>query len=613
MQHCKLQRASCPCPNKKARMQQQQRQQKQRQASPPATDTEGGSLPPRMGPKSLADVLQCLKDPVGRIAKVLRHRWPNLSQLHGGSSTDAWQELWITTSYSGIGFAEASIVELQRELAAIGLTVKVKFASACELEEVPRQALLQHKHGPEHVFGDITSRIPSELRDALLAKAKAHREHVQHQVNIARSCGEDPKKIKAQLVAELGQEFFHEVTSALEVAPLSSHSWCYRHAQMCPVQVIQEGSLQEGGLSPHHILRLEIAGTTCVAWSQMGVRWGWLDDSCIPCLVWMFATAAARPDLVLHERTVHFQPARFRPVFQSELYSLQTLKSRPSLWGIPVERPRRYTLLVLRSRRKEGLHEQLGKNSPTRSAITARSADHMSKRRKVGPGQGSQTSLPLLAANSLDFTPEVMAAVCFAKLQTHCGIYLKASKDQVKDLYLKRVQASSSQSSSFAGGRWSELGIMDVICPSARVHLEACQELHADGKLGRDLVSLSQSPWFMRQNKLSAFVPVLVRNSQLYSMSRRRLVLPEEALQMQGLPVPALLSDLPDLATRWPFKCDFHDIMTETQMRTATGNGMHICQVGSAVLLAVAMLAGGPEPDVKAQPDVLASSTHKEA
>ncbi len=73
-------------------------------------------------------------------------------RLHGGSSTDAWQELWITTSYSGIGFPEAPVDELQQELAAIGLTVKVKFASVCELEEVTCKAVLQHKHGPEQRF-----------------------------------------------------------------------------------------------------------------------------------------------------------------------------------------------------------------------------------------------------------------------------------------------------------------------------------------------------------------------------------------------------------------------------------------------------------------------------
>ena len=117
--------------------------------------------------------------------------------------------------------------------------------------------------------------------------------------------------------------------------------------------------------------------------------------------------------------------------------------------------------------------------------------------------------------------------------------------------------------------------------------------LHGERKLGRDLVSLSQSPFHIRANKLSACVPVLVRNSLLYSMKKQRLVLAEEALQMQGLPVPALLPEFPNLAERWPFRCSLSDVMTEAQMRAVTGNGMHICQVGTALLLALAIVAGG--------------------
>ena len=76
-------------------------------------------------------------------------------------------------------------------------------------------------------------------------------------------------------------------------------------------------------------------------------------------------------------------------------------------------------------------------------------------------------------------------------------------------------------------------------------------------------------------------------------MRKQRLVLPGEALQMQGLPVPALLEGYPDLAAQWPFQCMPEDIMTESQLRGVTGNGMHMCQVGCALLLALAMVAGG--------------------
>jgi hypothetical protein len=158
---------------------------------------------------------------------------------------------------------------------------------------------------------------------------------------------------------------------------------------------------------------------------------------------------------------------------------------------------------------------------------------------------------------------------------------------------LRKFRQAAATAAVFAGGGWTEVGIMDIICQSAQVHLQACNMLHEQRKLGRQMVSLSQSPFHIQHNKLSACAPVLVRNSLLYSMAKKRLVLPTEALQMQGLPVPALLAGSPDLAAQWPFRCNLEDIMTESQLRGVTGNGMHICQVGSALLLALAMVAGG--------------------
>jgi hypothetical protein len=530
----------------------------------------------------------CFKDPVARIANLLRQTWPGLRKLHGGCGPQDWQEVWITTSYSGIGFPEAAIAELVHELGEVDLELKVRFLSAFEIDDIPRRALLQHKQGPEHVFGDITSRIPREVRDKLLLDAKTKRDAVAARVAIVKAAmgNAEAKKVRARMVQDLGLEFFQAASTALAGAPMASHSWCYRHARLCPVDTLPSSSHQ-GGLSPRQILRLEVAGTTCVAWSSMGSHWGWLDDSSIPCLVWMHATSAAEPDLVLHECTTSFQAAQFRPTFSSELYSLQSLVTCPSDFGIPVERARRYTLMLLHTRRKDARQ-----NLPASFALP----DEWSrggKRRKVSPGLAHAMPQPALTANSLDFVPDVMAAVFFAELRSQCGIFLRATRTQVKELYLKRIRTSRSNSSSFAGGGWSEVGIMDVICPSARVHLEACNLLHEERQLGRDLVSLSQSPFHIQANRLSACAPVLVRNSLLYSMRKKRLVLPEEALQMQGLPVPELLTDHPHVAARWPFCCSLGEIMTEAQLRAVTGNGMHVCQVGSAVLLALAMVAGG--------------------
>ena len=387
-------------------------------------------LPARKSPQTIEDVLKRFTDPVDRLTMLLRQKWPGLKQIHGGCGAQDWQEVWFTTSYSGIGFPEAAISILVKELAAVGLELKVRFVSACEIDEVPRRALLQHKHCPDHVFGDITSRIPCDLRDKLLRSAKVRRDAIAERVAVVKAAlgSIEARKVKTAMVAELGQEFVHEASGALDGVPVASQLWCYRHAQFCPVQDVPS-CLQEGGLSPCQPLRVEIAGSTCVAWSSMGSHWGWLDDSSIPCLVWMHTTAAARPDMILHECTTSFQAEQFRPTFRSDVYSLQSLVTCPTDWGIPVERARRYTLMVLHTRRRYFQQNQ---------AATSYSLSSM------GRSQGKRRKLlahtvpePALTADSLDFTSEVMAAIFFAELRTDCGIFLRATRSQMKDFYIK--------------------------------------------------------------------------------------------------------------------------------------------------------------------------------
>ena len=119
-------------------------------------------LSPRSSPRSLEEVLRCLQDPTRRVVEVLQQRlpmWPWKPKTFCGSD---WQEVWITTSYSGIGFAEAAVAELVREFAELGTELKVKFLSACEIHDTPRRALLKHKDdsgAPEHVFGDVCAQI----------------------------------------------------------------------------------------------------------------------------------------------------------------------------------------------------------------------------------------------------------------------------------------------------------------------------------------------------------------------------------------------------------------------------------------------------------------------
>ena len=268
---------------------------------------------------------------------------------------------------------------------------------------------------------------------------------------------------------------------------------------------------------------------------------------------------------------------------------MRTLLNSPSDWGIPTDRIRRYTLLVSCLRlaaaaASRAAHFEMPEHQPQR---LLRSLDE-----EPLAADGSNWALSRMqepeatSIDGMDFTLQVMSELFFAPLQLDSSVFLVASTEQVQNYYLKRLGRNRDGG---AGGGLTELS--EVIGASARAYLEAWhKKLITSGELPRDLVSLSQSPWHHVFIKPSPCAPTLTESSFLYSMLGRRLVLPAEIMQMQGLPVPSMLPNSPGLASRWPFACDLPDFMCESWERKVTGNGKHICQVGSAVLLALAIL-----------------------
>jgi len=101
----------------------------------------------------------------------------------------------------------------------------------------------------------------------------------------------------------LGRRYIMKVRKQLEQTafPAGQLAACQRHRLQCRVCPVKDANSQ------HHPLLVEIDGTTFTARSRIGVGWGWLDKSALPCMVWIFWVLAAEPDIVLHERTPRFQ------------------------------------------------------------------------------------------------------------------------------------------------------------------------------------------------------------------------------------------------------------------------------------------------------------------
>eukprot|EP00971_Amphidinium_carterae_P198120 3932189-Amphidinium_carterae.1 len=72
----------------------------------------------------------------------------------------------------------------------------------------------------------------------------------------------------------------------------------------------------------------------------MGSRSGWLAQTSISCIVWLFSVWQARPHMILHENVEHFDWMTLCGCVEAEYYC-QSIVCSPTDMGIPVSRRRR--------------------------------------------------------------------------------------------------------------------------------------------------------------------------------------------------------------------------------------------------------------------------------
>ncbi len=102
-------------------------------------------------------------------------------------------------------------------------------------------------------------------------------------------------------------------------------------------------------------LWVEIAGSTCVAWSSLGDGEGWLHESSPPCLTWAWECVAARPDVVIHECTRHFDGEALASIWRED-YTVESKVITPTQWGILAQRYCKYTVAMLKASGGMGCH-----------------------------------------------------------------------------------------------------------------------------------------------------------------------------------------------------------------------------------------------------------------
>jgi len=120
------------------------------------------------------------------------------------------------------------------------------------------------------------------------------------------------------------------------------------------------------------------------------------------------------------------------------------------------------------------------------------------------------------------------------------------------------------------------------------IHSNRLKSLLAAGKhQGVALVNLQQGATF--HTSLRQRAPALLTGSDLFDIVSGQEVLPVQHWLIQGFPVPGLCS--PDLSKRFPFPTlvsAMGTTLTDSSVKTLTGNAMHQAAVGVCLLYALA-------------------------
>lgn len=549
-------------------------------------------LPP--GPANLEEALLCLGDVAERV--VARAAAAKVDLARADTDT-LGQIIWLTSSYSGMGCAEAAAGAVRRHLADRGVKLIVRAHSATDYAPLCRQVLLAHRAdaAPAHIMANILDRIPDTLRDKLLRlAARLRRRCSRHArvVELAHGAGAAAATRAAQ-VAELGAGYVARVREQLSKVQFSADqtAWCEKHQCRCQIAPVRAAA----------DLLVEVAGTTCVAWSSMGGGWGWLDESALPCLVWVSWMKASLPDVIIHEITPRFSPDALQSML-GDRYNAASMVTSPVDWGIPSSRPRRYTVFLLktlelrRARPEDNIDPVSGVDlgevvcgggAPAVSSCGSSTPDSL----EDGPWPVTATGEPPEAAQPLTaavfrYTSENVRQLSSRALQLDSSAYLVAEPCQVA-----RYRASR------AARRLERLGQPpddegddnDSLPIGYRVHLEAYDAV-AKSRGCCDMANLTQSPYHLTPSARQ-IAPTLLKASLLYSLSRRRLLHPGEYFLIMGMPSPSMLGAGSRAAADYPFTEAIEEQLPENAIRQLAGNGMHLCQIGTVFLIAVGLAA----------------------
>ncbi|CAE7244378.1 unnamed protein product [Symbiodinium sp. CCMP2592] len=366
------------------------------------------------------------------------------------------------------------------------------------------------------VLSDINDRLPPEARQILDGMLPT---------------GE---KVSAEAAAAAYASMFAWLRDQRSwVFPSQPTCHCIVHEGMCPVFPQGSDAGQRSCTMPsQQKLRVNVAGTTCIGWSQAGKGLHFADPSERPHAIWaterLRRAELEREDVFFSECTPRY-PVKEKLGFLDETHELLSVKLDPMMLGWPVRRTRLFTV---------------GLNKRTMAWL--------------GPDQDD------VAADFLRFYG--------VDLKLTADVFLVATDDEVAE-----AKSTMAARRGFSGSSNQQLKLHEIYAPGHLLRYQDYDKYFAEcvksGQIsGKSFFADLDQNLGRGASTPGEVLPSCLTHWTIHAWSAARMVLNQEVYLAHGF-------NLYPEATGWPVPCSMRDVLkslANSSQKQLVGNGWHL-------------------------------------
>lgn len=544
------------------------------------------------GPSTLEEVLSSNAEAARRCLRYSCQSGKHV--LRQNLETLARSGIVISTSYSGTKCLELSCKEIiscvQDEFRLDPCDRgKCVIWAACDKDPAAQRVLLA---GPEHakpmhVFSDVLDRLFLPDKERLLQiQAKYLSLWADHQLE-KRSGGVTDREL-SEISSRMGNDMLKEMSEILETSEFASHVTCLRHPDRiggCPVspRLSADPNIAKS-------FWMEGAGSTCTSWSVANQQaGGWMSESTLPFLVWLYSTRYMEPQMGLHECVKGFPESALKrvlgcpaekclkapealplgdidPADEASGYEVMSHVFSPCDLGIPVRRTRKYSSFHLRRFISGGTLEEVGFADMLFTNMRVAGSIYL-----VAPDKAQKVEFAEVRSKYVKKKAPRRVISDDAKstdIMLEPGDYQRLEGWKLAAIHagLCEVDQSQLSSDSASAGQWK--------VPLAVVNVSQSAARHD----GRGICGID-----------TQMMPTLLPGSVLVDLCRERVIFAAEMWIMHGYPHPDFAQVSPSAARLFPCPelvqadqtCSKADHFNSAEQRRLVGNSMHWAQVGA--------------------------------